>query len=272
MRTGASNDTVTTLIPDWQGTTHHQVTNATGDLKTTWQDPYGNTRGVPPTGWTAVPNKGPAPNPVAAFFTGMGSGIWDTAAGLLTAAGDAITDPVGIRRAQQMYATIEASGIDGTASAIWEGITQPYTSRWNSGDQAGAIGYGVSEIVLAVVGTKGVTKAGKLGATVTSTTERTVAIGRNMSQRVVLYAEKNGFDWYKGTPKWIPRGTIEKASPRALEKTDLWFNRRWIKGEVRNGSRIVDIGEPAGYPPSSFYSMDREQVAGYWNYTQDIQP
>lgn len=52
MRTGTSNDTVTTLIPDWQGTTHHQVANATGDLKTTWQDPYGNTRGVPPTGWT----------------------------------------------------------------------------------------------------------------------------------------------------------------------------------------------------------------------------
>jgi len=52
VRTGASNDTVTTLIPDWQGTTHHQVANATGNLKTTWQDPYGNTRGTPPTGWT----------------------------------------------------------------------------------------------------------------------------------------------------------------------------------------------------------------------------
>lgn len=52
VRTGASNDTITTLIPDWQGTTHHQVTNATGDLKTTWQDPYGNTRGTPPTTWT----------------------------------------------------------------------------------------------------------------------------------------------------------------------------------------------------------------------------
>jgi RHS repeat-associated protein len=52
VRTGASNDTVSTLISDWQGTTHHQVVNATGALSTTWQDPYGATRGTPPTAWT----------------------------------------------------------------------------------------------------------------------------------------------------------------------------------------------------------------------------
>ncbi|MCB0891310.1 MAG: RHS repeat-associated core domain-containing protein, partial [Propionibacteriaceae bacterium] len=52
VRTGASNDTVTTLISDWQGTTHHQVVNATGALSTTWQDPYGAARGTPPTAWT----------------------------------------------------------------------------------------------------------------------------------------------------------------------------------------------------------------------------
>lgn len=59
---------------------------------------------------------------------------------------------------------------------------------------------------------------------------------------------------------------------RALERTDLWFNQRWIRGEMRGGSRIVDIGEPAGYPPSVFYNMERQQVSGYWNYVQDIQP
>lgn len=36
-------------------------------------------------------------------------------------------------------------------------------------------------------------------------------------------------------------------------------------------SRIVDIGEPAGYPPSEFYSLERQQVSDYWNYVQDIQ-
>ena len=101
---------------------------------------------------------------------------------------------------------------------------------------------------------------------------RTVAMGRNMADRVIPYAQKNGYDWYKGTPGWVPRGAIEKVSPRALERTDLWFNKRWIKGEMRNGSRIMDIGEPPGYPPSTFYNMERQQVSGYWNYFQDFQP
>ncbi|MBK8447337.1 MAG: hypothetical protein IPL41_11835 [Micropruina sp.] len=52
VRTGASNETVTTLINDWQGTTHHQINSATGALSTTWQDPYGAQRGTPPTAWT----------------------------------------------------------------------------------------------------------------------------------------------------------------------------------------------------------------------------
>lgn len=51
VRTGPSNDSVTTLVSDWQGTTHHQVTNSTGALTTTWQDPYGSPRGTPPSGW-----------------------------------------------------------------------------------------------------------------------------------------------------------------------------------------------------------------------------
>ena len=40
--------------------------------------------------------------------------------------------------------------------------------------------------------------------------ERTVVIGRNMSDRVIPYAESNGADWYGGTPRWVPRGLIEK--------------------------------------------------------------
>ena len=38
------------------------------------------------------------------------------------------------------------------------------------------------------------------------------------------------------------------------------------------GSRIIDIGEPPGMPPSAFYKMDLEQVDGYWNYFHNIQP
>jgi hypothetical protein len=102
--------------------------------------------------------------------------------------------------------------------------------------------------------------------------ERTVVIGRNMGERVIPYAESNGADWYGGTPRWVPRGLIEKISPSALEKTDLWFNGRWINSEMQAGSRIVDIGEPPGYPPSPFYNMERTRVDGYWNLFKDPQP
>jgi RHS repeat-associated protein len=101
---------------------------------------------------------------------------------------------------------------------------------------------------------------------------RTVAMGRNMPDRVIPYAQRNGYGHYHGTPKFVPRGVIERISPRALEKVDIWFNKRWIQGEMRNGSRIVDIGEPAGYRPSQFYSLEREQISRYGNYFQDFQP
>jgi hypothetical protein len=47
---------------------------------------------------------------------------------------------------------------------------------------------------------------------------------------------------------------------------------RWIDGEVAGGSRIIDIGEPPGMPPSEFYNMELEHTDGYWNYFQDYQP
>jgi hypothetical protein len=41
---------------------------------------------------------------------------------------------------------------------------------------------------------------------------------------------------------------------------------------MRKSSRIVDIGQPPGYPPSAFYDMERQEVAGYGRYSQDRQP
>lgn len=52
------------------------------------------------------------------------------------------------------------------------------------------------------------------------------------------HAEKHSADFYNGTPKWVPFRS---------EKVDLWFNKRWINNETSGGSRIIDIGEPAGY-------------------------
>lgn len=199
--------------------------------------------------------------------------MWDNLAGLGQAALDAFTDPVGIRRASQLAQTLATNGVDGTAAKVWDGITKPYTSRWNSGDQAGAIGYGVVEIAITLAGTKGATKLATATRIEANIAADTVAIGRNMGQRVIPYAERNGYGYYKGTPEWVPRKTIARmASPATLDKVDLLFNKRWINSQMRQGNRIVDIGEPPGYPPSDFYNMELNQVRGYGNYSQDIQP
>jgi hypothetical protein len=101
--------------------------------------------------------------------------------------------------------------------------------------------------------------------------ERTVVIGRNMADRVIPYAEKNGYDFYKGSPKWIPR-QIQNFAPKMLQKLDLMFNRKWIGNEMRGGSRIIDIGEPPGMPSSDFFNMESQEASGYWNYVRDLQP
>jgi len=62
-----------------------------------------------------------------------------------------------------------------------------------------------------------------------------------------------------------------KSIIRSITVT-LWFNKRWIKNQMRRGNRIIDIGEPPGMPPSDFYDMERRLTNGYWNYFQDIQP
>jgi RHS repeat-associated protein len=52
IRTGNNPEQTTTLVPDYQNTVSHQIDNATGELRTTRQTPYGDTRGQTPTGWT----------------------------------------------------------------------------------------------------------------------------------------------------------------------------------------------------------------------------
>src|SRR5699024_5744252 len=112
--------------------------------------------------------------------------------------------------------------------------------------------------------------AGLFGATAMG--DRTVVIGRDMLNRVIPYAKENGYIFYRGTSRLVPRRMMEKFSPKLLEKTDMWFNKQWIRREIRRGSRIIDIGEPPGYRPSPFYEMERQQVRDYWNHMKVPQP
>jgi hypothetical protein len=97
--------------------------------------------------------------------------------------------------------------------------------------------------------------------------------GAIWAERVTPNAEKNGMGRYKGTPGWVPWETIERvASENTVQKVDLFFNKRWIDKQMSSGTRITDIGEPAGYQPSPFYDMELERTGGYWNYFRDVQP
>lgn len=105
----------------------------------------------------------------------------------------------------------------------------------------------------------------------TSRATDTVVMGRNMDDRVIPYAEKHGYGYYTGTPKFVPR-SLDRVAPNTIKRIDMWYNKRWINKQTRDGKRIVDIGEPEGYRPSDFYDMERKQVRGYENYVQDLQP
>jgi hypothetical protein len=42
-------------------------------------------------------------------------------------------------------------------------------------------------------------------------------------------------------------------------------------GQVAVTTRI-DIGQPTDMEPRHFYTLERQQVDGYWNYLEDLQP
>ncbi|WP_294129382.1 polymorphic toxin-type HINT domain-containing protein [Propionicimonas sp.] len=92
---------------------------------------------------------------------------------------------MGFQRGQRLAAAIAANGIDGTATQVWEGITKPYTSRWESGDQAGAIGYGAAELLITLAGTKGATKV-----TTTTTAKIETSIATKTESRVVTKVDE----------------------------------------------------------------------------------
>ncbi|MBU4056264.1 hypothetical protein, partial [Propionicimonas sp.] len=94
-------------------------------------------------------------------------------------------------------AAIAANGIDGTATQVWEGITKPYTSRWESGDQAGAIGYGAAELLITLAGTKGATKIGTTATKIetsiaTKTGDDLTRVGRWMNDEELAKMQESG--------------------------------------------------------------------------------
>ena len=107
----------------------------------------------------------------------------------------------------------------------------------------------------------------------------TVVVGRVMP-RVEAYAEKlGGAGTYAGTPGWVPRTTLGRVSPSLLERVDIAFNRHWIRSQMRQGKKVVDIGTPVDTPvgrsplgPSPFYEVEMQELSGYSRMWREHQP
>ena len=135
-----------------------------------------------------------------------GKGVWDHSQGVVIGAKDAVVDGV-----QGLWGMLETSfdllnpfdrdkqietyeGIKNTAKVIWEepiavgkAIFEPITSRLEQGKYGEALGYGVVEVVFALLGAKGADKVakasvltkvddvGKVGKSLSKTAKRTIS-------------------------------------------------------------------------------------------------
>ncbi|MGO8673802.1 MAG: hypothetical protein ACLQVD_20885 [Capsulimonadaceae bacterium] len=82
--------------------------------------------------------------------------------------------------------------------------------------------------------------------------------------RVIRYAEENGIEryhaWEQPKPFNIPLG--------------LKRNRRWIRGVMKAGRQIIDIGRDPRYRPlgpSVFFTLEQEETADY-EYVKAVDP
>ena len=83
-----------------------------------------------------------------------------------------------------------------------------------------------------------------------------IAIGENMTDRVVPFAESIGADYY------VPTQSIsEVGMQKALEN-----NADWFIGKLNAGYRVYDLGIDVNRARSVFYSME-DQTAMEWSST-----
>ncbi len=87
---------------------------------------------------------------------------------------------------------------------------------------------------------------------------RTLVIGENMTDRVIPFAEKYGFEIYPGMPNFRV----------GMEAEAMLHNQAFIETKMAQGFRIVDIGPDFAKRairggPSPFYNMERTITKGY---------
>lgn len=87
-----------------------------------------------------------------------------------------------------------------------------------------------------------------------STIRKTVVIGENMAERVIPYANKYGFSYFK------PRGT----NPANWMRNQT----QWIRRQIQSpGTRIIDIGpDPSRAIRSNYYLKELDMLRKYLGY------
>ena len=77
--------------------------------------------------------------------------------------------------------------------------------------------------------------------------KKTVVIGEDMANRVIPFAEKNGYKYFK------PRGKNPKN----------WINnqKQWINRQIRDSkTEIIDIGPKGSQPTSVYYKIELNEI------------
>lgn len=91
---------------------------------------------------------------IGGVFKGAGEGAVETVTGIA----DAVTNPVDTAKGLASLVT------DPTESwpALWHGLTNPIVEDWKAGNEGEAIGRGIFGVLEVIVGSKGVSKLGKV--------------------------------------------------------------------------------------------------------------
>ena len=82
-----------------------------------------------------------------------------------------------------------------------------------------------------------------------------VVIGEGMQDRVIPFAETNGYDWYRGA--------------RSMTDSEyMTHNQGWIRSQQALGRPIIDVGaDPRRInypnPTSRYYAMELREVSDY---------
>lgn len=190
-----------------------------------------------------------AASQVGGVFKGAGETLWETGEGLVTLGAGVVktaydASPAGLvvdayeqvtgqqapdwlpsaeRGAQRVENAFEVAGtIARNPGLLVDAVVQPIVEDWNNGNYGEAIGRGAAELVLAVVGTKGIDKAAK-GARVATLADDAADVGRvaNRTDEVARLGHglsRTQIDEIRAIPKGSRPDPSEYLSPSYISE------------------------------------------------------